>query len=187
MQQSRHYGAVVERRGAARVRRTADLLLRPLTAVDVEALIDIETDPRTTRHSPAGPPTREQAEQLLLSVVAAWDAGGLHYWAVEHEQLLVGTAGLRPVMLQDRQCLNLYYRLSPDVWGGGLATQAAQEAVACAAELPGGLPVVARTRPSNAAAQRVALKAGLGRREDLDSSGFFTFAWRWQTSVRRCR
>jgi RimJ/RimL family protein N-acetyltransferase len=126
-----------------------------------------------------GPPTREQAEELLLCVVAAWDEGGVHYWAVEHEQHLVGTAGLRPVTLHDRRCWNLYYRLSPDVWGNGFATQAAREAVRYAAELPDDLPVMARTRPSNAGAQRVARKAALERREDLDSDGFHTFASYW--------
>lgn len=164
---------------ASHVRRTADLLLRPLRADDVEPLIEIETDSRTTRHSPAGPPTRTQAEQLLLSVVTAWVQGAVSYWAVEHEQQLVGTAGLRLVRLHDRQCWNLYYRLSPDVWGQGLATQAAREAVAYAVEMPGGLPVIARTRPSNPAAQRVAQKAGLARREDLDSNGFHTFVSHW--------
>lgn len=164
---------------ASGVRRTADLLLRPLRADDVAPLVAIERDPRTTRHSPTGPPTREQAEQMLLSVVAAWDEGGVHYWAVEHERQLVGTAGLRPVTLHDRQCWNVYYRLSAMVWGRGLATQAAREAVAYAAEMPGGLPVVARTRPSNSAAQRVAEKVGLGRRKDLDSNGFYTFVSHW--------
>lgn len=164
---------------APRVRRTANLLLRPLRADDVAPLVAIQTDPRTTRHSPTGPPTREEAEELLLSVVAAWDEGGVHYWAVENEQQLVGTAGLKQVTLHDRQCWNLYYRLSPDVWGRGLATQAAREAVSYAAQMAGGLPVVARTRPSNSAAQRVAQKAGLGRREDLDSNGFYTFASHW--------
>jgi ribosomal-protein-alanine N-acetyltransferase len=164
---------------ASEVRRTADLLLRPVRAEDVESLVVIETDPRTTRHSPTGPPTREQAEQLLLSVVAAWDEGGPHYWAVEHERQVVGTAGLRRATLHARECWNLYYRLSPDVWGRGFATQAAREAVDCAAALPGELPVVARTRPENSAAQRVAQKVGLERREDLDSNGFYTFASSW--------
>lgn len=161
------------------MRRTADLLLRPVRAEDVQSLVAIETDPRTTQHSPAGPPTRDQAEQLLLSVVAAWDEGSHHYWAVEHQRQLVGTAGLRRAALHRRECWNLYYRLSPDVWGRGFGTQAAREAVACAAVLPGDLPVVARTRPDNAAAQRVAQKVGLARREDLDSNGFYTFASSW--------
>lgn len=177
----------MDEQDAPSVRRTAGLLLRPVRADDVAPLVAIETDPRTRRHSPTGPPAREQAEQLLLSVVAAWDEGGVHYWAVEHERRLVGTAGLRPVTLHDRECWNLYYRLSPDVWGRGLATEAALEAVDYARELPGRLPVVARTRPGNSAAQRVAQKVGLERREDLDSNGFHTFASHWCNGCRPLR
>ena len=169
----------MDEEGTSEVRRTADLVLRPVRAEDVESLVAIETDPRTTRNSPTGPPTREQAKQLLLSVVAAWDEGGPHYWAVQHERQLVGTAGLRRAKLHERECWNLYYRLSPDVWGRGFATQAAREAVGFAAVMLGELPVVARTRPDNSAAQRVALKVGLERREDLDSNGFCTFASSW--------
>lgn len=160
-------------------RRTADLLLRPVRRQDVPLLVEIETDPRTTQHSPSGPPAPEDAERLLLSVVAEWESGGVHYWAVEHGGHLVGTAGLRAVTLHGRACWNLYYRLSPQVWGRGLARQAAQEAVVLAQQLPGGRPVVARTRPGNVPAQRVAVKAGLVRREELDSDGFHTFATSW--------
>jgi RimJ/RimL family protein N-acetyltransferase len=164
---------------ALAVRRTADLLLRPITRHDVDRLAAIEMDPRTTRHSRTGPPTRERAVELLTSTAEAWENGNVGYWAIEHHGKLIGAAGLRLVTLHARQCWNLYYRLSPEAWGRGLGTQAAQEAVAYAAEGGGGLPVVARTRPANTAAQRVAMAAGLQRSAKLDSNGLHTFADRW--------
>lgn len=158
--------------------RTADLLLRPVRVEDVPRLVEVETDPRTTLHSPSGPPTAHEAERLLLSAAAEWAAGGVGYWAVEHAGRLIGTAGIRRVTLHDRPCWNLYYRLAPEAWGRGLASQAALAATAYVAELDG-LPVVARTRPANTGAQRVAVKAGLQRRPELDSSGFHTYASDW--------
>jgi RimJ/RimL family protein N-acetyltransferase len=175
----------LEREGAGRrfrlalaVRRTPDLLLRPITRGDIDRLVAIETDPRTTRHSPQGPPTAEAAADLLASAAAAWEAGDVGYWAVERAGRIIGAAGLRLVTLHGRQCWNLYYRLSPEAWGQGLGGQAVREAVNYAAEAGGG-PVVARTRPANTAAQRVAMSAGLSRSPELDSDGFRTFASGW--------
>ncbi len=111
--------------------------------------------------------------------MGAREQGEVGYWAVEHHGQVIGAAGLRQVTLHGRPCWNLYYRLTPEAWGRGLGTQAAREAVAYAGEAGGGLPVVARTRPTNASAQRVATAAGLHRFTDLDSGDFHTFADRW--------
>jgi RimJ/RimL family protein N-acetyltransferase len=164
---------------ALSVRRTTDLLLRPISHDDIDRLVSIETDPRTTRHSPTGVPTPGEAAGLVASAADAWEVGEVGYWAVEHQGQVIGAAGLRLVTLHGRQCWNLYYRLSPVAWGQGLGTQAAQEAVAYAAEADADMPVVARTRPANTAAQRVALAAGLQPTPELDSNGFHTFAHRW--------
>jgi RimJ/RimL family protein N-acetyltransferase len=144
--------ASLEREEAARrlrlalaVRRTPDLLLRPITRVDIDPLVAIETDPHSTRHSPKGPPTPDAAAELLASAAAAWEAGDVGYWAVECDGRIIGAAGLRLVALHGRQCWNIYYRLSPEAWGQGLGGQAAREAVDYAAEAGGGLPVVARS------------------------------------------
>jgi len=61
----------VDEEAGSRVRRTTDLSLSPLRTGDVALLVAIETDPRANLHSPTGPPTSEEAEALLLSVVAA--------------------------------------------------------------------------------------------------------------------
>ncbi|MGW2703153.1 hypothetical protein [Streptomyces sp. NPDC001340] len=40
-----------------------------------------------------------------------------------------------------------------------------------------GLPLIARIRPANTASQRVALRAGLGRAQHLDTEGYDGFDW----------
>jgi len=66
---------------------------------------------------------------------------------------------------------NLLYRLSPRVWGRGVATEAATELVLKATAHELRLPVVARMRPQNRASAAVALGAGLQRAAQWDSLG----------------
>ena len=160
-------------------RRTRDLWLRRPTAHDLAALVEVEADPRTNTHSPTGPPSPEQVEQRLQEVLEIWGRLGIGYWAVEQEGVVIGIGGLRPAVLHGRDCWNLYYRLRPEAWGRGFATQLAREAVAVAQDRDRALPVVARTRPTNTRAQRVASAAGLARRADLDSDGMVTLATGW--------
>ena len=160
-------------------RSTASLRLRPLSLADLDAVIAVEADPAANRHSPSGPPTHAEVEQRLRVSVEAWTRDGVGYWAVEHDAELVGVAGLRRMVLRDRDCWNLYYRLRPSAWGKGFGREAALAAVALADEQRPRLPVLARTRPTNTPAQRVAQAAGLLRRPDLDSDGFQVFASWW--------
>lgn len=79
--------------------------------------------------------------------------------------------------------LNLYYRLTPGVWGQGYATELARTAVILARTYLPQLPVVARIRPANIPSIRTAERAGLQRRPDLDTENMDTehsiFALGW--------
>lgn len=65
--------------------------------------------------------------------------------------------------------MNLYYRFTPSAWGQGYATELARTAVALAQTHFPHWPVIARTRAGNIASMRVAERAGLARRPDLDT------------------
>jgi RimJ/RimL family protein N-acetyltransferase len=66
---------------------------------------------------------------------------------------VVGFAGIKRMELRGRPVLNLFYRLDPAVWGGGIATEAAGAVVAWAADNrkgefgPGAVEGVARRTP----------------------------------------
>ena len=119
------------------------------------------------------------SSDLFLSSLRTWTELGVGYAVVEHDGRPVGLCGLRPLELHGRSCWNLYYRFSPAAWGRGFATTAAREAVALARGRTPTLPVLARTRPANTAAVRVAERAGLLRRPDLDADGFVVLACDW--------
>jgi len=142
-------------------RRTARLHLRSLTTADAPVVAALQSDPRTNAHRPGGPPSREESEQAVHEFVRGWQEDGIGYWVVELDAKVVGVAGVRPLQFRGRTCWNLYYRFAPEVWGMGLAVEAACEAVAVAEALHPDWPVLARTRPANGPAVRVAEGAGL--------------------------
>jgi len=160
-------------------RGTGRLRLRRLTSDDAPTVLAIHTDPRTNAHRPGGTPSTADSEQVFQEFLRCWQDHGVGYWAVEFAGQVLGVAGVRPLRFRERECWNLYYRFAPEAWGKGLAAEAAREAVAVAENHRPGWPVLARTRPANSAAVRVAQKAGLTRRSDLDSDGFVLLARGW--------
>jgi RimJ/RimL family protein N-acetyltransferase/adenylate kinase family enzyme len=162
--------------GLASERRTARLRLRQVTDADIPGVVAISTDPRTNRHRPDGTPTPDEAAAIAGRFVRGWEENGIGYWLVEYEGRNVGVAGITPITLGGAECWNLYYRFSPEVHGRGLAAEATREAIAVARELSPEWPVVARTRPDNEPAIRLARAIGLEPRPDLDADGFITFA-----------
>jgi len=157
-------------------RVTERLRLRRPAEEDVPALVAIGSDPQTNQHSPTGAPSREESEQTVRQAMAHWSEHGIGYWAVEHQGRIIGIAGVKAGVLHGHPIWNLYYRFTPTAWGRGLAGEAAHEALLAAQERDRSRTIVVRTRPSNAAAQRLAQRIGMSRRSELDSDGFITFA-----------
>lgn len=79
--------------------------------------------------------------------------------------------------LNDRDVLNLFYRLDPPAWGDGVASEAATAVVGWAIAHIVGHPVIARVRPDNIASRTVAVRAGLCRAEQLDTYGEDGLDW----------
>jgi len=156
---------------------TARLLLRRPDLGDLGEHHRIHADPRTWTHKPDDRHERlVESERQLLHWLAHWHEHGYGYWAVELEQRIVGFGGLMLLPgWHGRDVLNLYYRFEPESWGSGYATELSQAALALAErELPR-LLVVARIRPGNERSVRVAERAQMVRRPDLDDAEFIVF------------
>jgi RimJ/RimL family protein N-acetyltransferase len=121
----------------------------------------------------------EEARRDLETYARIWKEHGVGYWAVELEGTFVGVAGIRPVELAGRAVWNVFYRFFPTVWGRGYALEAVREAVAVAESVAVERPIVALTLPANTASIRVAERAGLVRRPELDRDGHVAFARGW--------
>jgi RimJ/RimL family protein N-acetyltransferase len=167
--------------------RTPRLSLRRPTRADVDAIYRIHSDPRAYAHNPADAlATQAEAEERYQRWNEHWNQHGFGYWTV-HSQLPahqpLGFCGIKLMQLHGRAIVNLFYRLDPQAWGNGVATEAATAVVNWAtAHLPA-QPIVARVRPDNTASLTVAVRAGLHRAPHLDTDGedgldwIFTSSW----------
>lgn len=155
---------------------TPRLLLRMVTPADIDAVATLSCDPQVNQHSPSGAPSREQAAASARSFIDDWQRYGIGYWIVEHDRQMIGIAGIKPAELDGTSYWNLYYRFSPSVWGQGFAAEATTAALQVARERAPERRALARTRPGNTPAARLALSIGMQREPALDADGFITFA-----------
>jgi len=151
--------------------RTARLRLSPVDASGPEeraALAACWGDPRTWAHLPSGCPTDDAwVEPWIAGHVRSRARTGLGWWLVR----LVGPVGSVPVgtivgaggcaLIEGLAAWNLGYRLTPDVWGYGVATELAVAGLQAAREADPGLPVTARVLERNPASWHVLEKVGL--------------------------
>ncbi len=146
---------------------TARLALAPVAADDVAAVHAMFGDPATWTHLPSGRHTHpDQTAQMIDHAAAGWRVHGLDSWTVRlavpvgdvPAGTVVGIGGVSP---RDPFHWNLGYRLSPAVWGHGLATELALAAIEAAQENDADRPVVARALATNPASIAVARRVGL--------------------------
>lgn len=180
------YGGVVDAAGYFENMRFASeltprLQLDALEPVDLDAVFAIDSDPRTWTHLPrARIVDRRLTEEMLSMVDRSWSEHGLGSWIVRlrHDMALPGLEpeiipGLEPGMMVGSGGVNLFpagkhgafwnlgYRLHPDCWGYGLATELSIYAIRCAQTVRPEAPVIARVLSTNPASVAVAQKAGL--------------------------
>lgn len=141
---------------------TERLRLRPFSAQDIGPLHTILQQPDILRYFPrSDAPPREAIERLITRQLADWAERGYGWWGVEwrHEPGLLGWAGLG--YLPETDETEVAYLLRREVWGQGLATEAATASLAFGFanfDLPF---VIGITHPENRASQRVLEKSGL--------------------------
>lgn len=148
---------------------TRRLALTPLQLVDVDAVFRVFSDPATWRHLPSGRHTdREQSRRTVEDAEDSWITAGLGPWALRvteasaSPELPAGTfIGTGGVTMTPASVWNLGYRLSPESWGRGFATELARAAIDAAVAVDGERPVTARVLSNNPVSGTVAVRAGL--------------------------
>jgi len=163
---------------------TARLTLRRLRPRDGAAVFAVHSDPTTNRDTSAGSdPDRAASNARLRSWLRRWETDGYSIWVVTRLQArrveeILGFGGVTRLLWRDREVLTLYYRFVPRAWDQDYATEVAQTAVELARAYLPHLPIIARTRPDNIAAQQTAERAGLRRHPGLDTAHIvFTLGW----------
>lgn len=144
---------------------TRRLVLRPPRGSDLDIMTALYADPAVTRFCAAATPQGRQATEVQLQAwLAHWQTHGFGHWAIaEREQpdQLIGFGGLMHRSVADHSGLFLYYRITPQAWGRGLASEMAQYAMAQAFEQRREGSVVAAVLPSNAPTRKTLEGLGL--------------------------
>ena len=151
--------------------RTPRLALRAWRASDLDAYAAINADPRVMRWFPSTM-TRDQSATSIARFESLHYEYGFTGWAVEvldserGSASFVGFVGLVPPSFaapfaHTEPLVEIGWRLSPDWWGLGIATEAARAALHFAFSSAGLDEVVSFTVPANIASQAVMQRIGM--------------------------
>jgi len=148
---------------AARLLDTERLSLREFRAADIEALYRLDSDRRVmryigdgsvgTRASVAGTVARAMKYYRLFPGLGVWPA------EVRATGAFIGWFCLKYVPKTVE--VEVGYRLLPEAWGRGYATEGARALVRRGFAELGLYRIIGLTHPDNVASQRVLLKTGL--------------------------
>ena len=157
------------------VLETARLTLRPFGKEDLDLLAELMANPDFMRFS-LGPKTHEQTAAFLETVIGWHRAGLLSPFAVviRSDGVLVGYCGFLHQDVDGEKEIEIGYRLHPDYWNRGIATEAARKVRDHAfsdLELP---RVISLIHYDNTSSRRVAEKIGMTFEKEILFRGFPT-------------
>ncbi len=143
---------------------TSRLVLRPFTDVDREPFFELNTHPSVVE-SLGSSPTRTESDAMVDRFTAEMDREGWGLWAVEvvGGPAFVGMVGLHRVRaeLPCAPAVEVGWRLRPDQWGHGYATEAAAASLAFGFDQGGLAEIVAFTTTINTRSQAVMARIGM--------------------------
>ena len=153
---------------------TPRLSLRHFVAADLDQLSELMANPDFMRFS-SGVYTREQAASFLFDrVIAPAQAGLPSQFAVvfRENNLLIGYCGFFRQLVDEVEEIEIGYRLHPDYWNRGLATEAARSVRAYAFDVLKLQRVISVIHPDNHASRRVTEKNGMQLEKTTVFRGF---------------
>lgn len=148
--------------------RTTRLLLRPLSATDLEDFLRMQENPRVMA-TLGGLRTTEESKASFARLLGDWEKHGFGWWSLRlaDSGQFVGRGGLRRVLVEGKDEVEVGYGLLLEFWGRGLATELARESMRIGfneLRLP---ELVSFTLPTNLASRRVMEKAGFRYERDF--------------------
>lgn len=152
-------------------RQTERLILRRWQPADLEPFARMNADERTMRFMPAVL-TREETRELIARFEVHHATHGFGVWALEAREsgALVGYTGLQWVSFDAgfSPAVEILWRLAPDCWGRGYATEAARAVLRSGFENLALDRVVSFTVPANGSSRAVMDRIGMTREHALD-------------------
>ena len=150
---------------------TDRLILRPPVDADRPAIAAVNGDPRVGAWL-SGVQTRAESDAMVDRILAMIAEHGFGFWAVERkaDRAVIGLAGLLAMGadLPPGPALEVGWRLSPDAWGHGYATEAARAAVDWGFATQDAPEILAITAATNLKSQAVMQRLGMVRDSAAD-------------------
>lgn len=141
---------------------TPRLTLRELTPADVELLHRVTGDPAAMRFYKKVLSLEETAQNIEKQRTR-YAQFGYGHWAVERKSdgEFIGTCGLIPFLPLAQPAIAVGYRLVPNFWHQGYATEAARGCCKLGFEKYQPAHILAVIRPGNTPSERVAQRLGM--------------------------
>lgn len=158
--------------------QTSRLILRPFNSHDLDRMAELFANNDFMRFS-LGPFSREQAAALLEKVMSRERVGLPSLFALLDRQTktLFGYCGFLHHEVDGAMEIEIGYRLHPDFWNRGYATEAARSVRDHALRDWKLEHVVSLIHPDNQPSQRVAEKNGMRVRNETTFKGFPTLVF----------
>jgi len=141
---------------------TSRLILRELTPSDADALARILSEPETMRYYPA-PLDCAKVEEWIARQIRRYAVDGHGLWAMilKSNRELVGDCGLTVQEVEGTKEIEIGYHVRRDLWGQGLATEAARACRDLGFALRSVDRLISLIHPENLPSRRVAEKNGM--------------------------
>jgi [ribosomal protein S5]-alanine N-acetyltransferase len=174
----RHAPPVTKAIAQRRMTRPADMnsqriSLRPFEASDLDELQAVMGHPDVMRFSLSGPKTKTETEDFIKRCRTQYDEFGYGLLAVVYkdENRVIGYCGLFRQEIDGVMELEIGYRLHPNYWRRGIATEAAMMIRDWAFANLGREKLISIIEPENAASIAVAKKIGMNFEREFRFKG----------------
>lgn len=147
---------------------TPRCFLRRFTSADIDAVIALLSHPEVMRFSILGPHDREQCIAFIDRCLLQYRTKGYGLYAVtvKPSDHPIGYCGFNKHLIDDTPEIEVGYRLHPDFWGKGLATEASRAVLDYGFQTLGFTRLISIIEAENTASIRVAEKNGLIHEKD---------------------
>ena len=141
---------------------TQQLVLRPHRAEDATFMVELNSDPDVTAHTPDGPlPGPDVAKEIIQSLRQQFIDRKIGRFIVEEPKTKkpIGWCGLK--WLEETDEIDLGYRFLKETWGKGIATEAAHSCLNYGFNELHFSRITAKVLPQNIASIKVLKKLGM--------------------------
>jgi RimJ/RimL family protein N-acetyltransferase len=151
--------------------KTRRLILNIPAIEDLSIVYTIHSDPATHKYSRFGPhKSIKESEALLKEWLNQWEKYDYGYWKISTQvnpSRIIGFGGITNKEFSGKSYANLYYRLIPEEWGKGYATEMAQMVIDIAFNELRLTEIIAIMRPDNHPSIRVIERLGMTLRKEI--------------------